>query len=167
MTNSDNLEVDMGKRGPKPGHETFVSIAGGRAEMPKPPEDMTEAQKTLWESILRSEPTHLFDSAARLQLLRAFVEHATFRADLQALINKTDVEVFADPDLAKTVEQMLRARDRETKQLVTLATKLRLTNQSRYSAHVAEAAGRNDIPPGPRPWDTEEPNPFAQFDEPI
>jgi hypothetical protein len=47
---------------------------------------------------------------------------------------------------------MLKARDRETKQLVSLATRLRLTNQARYTPQAAGTAGRQHVA-GPRPWD--------------
>ena len=143
----------MGRRGPKAQHE----INPSRGVTPLPPAGLTDAQAAMWRRILRSEPEHFFDSEARLHLLRLYVEHATFRADLQELINKTDVETVADPESAAIFERMLRARDRETKQLVTLATKLRLTNQSRYAPHVAESAARNDINAGrKRPWDDDD-----------
>jgi hypothetical protein len=107
----------------------------------------------MWRSITETEPQSLFDSAARQHLLRLYVEHATFRARVQGLIDRTPVEAFADPDAAGVFEAMLRARDRETKQLVSLATRLRLTNQARYTPHAAQAASRNDAGAGPRPWE--------------
>ena len=140
----------MGRRGPKAKHE----INPSRGVTPLPPAGLTDAQAAMWRRVLDSEPSHFFDSEARLHLLRLYVEHATTRAALQDLINKTDVETIADPEGAAVFERMLRRRDAESKLLISLATRMRLTNQSRYAPHVAEAAARNDLGAGrKRPWD--------------
>jgi len=62
-----------------------------------------------------------------------------------------------EPETEDGVERMLKARDRETKTLVSLATRLRLTNQSRYTPGAAASAARNDTGTGRRPWETEDP----------
>ena len=142
----------MGKRGPIPQHERIRALPGREDRRPPPPDGLTDVQGRLWRSIVETEAADWFNSEARRHLLRLYVEHAGFRADLQALIDRTPVETFADPDGAKIFENMLRARDRETKTLVSLATRMRLTNQSRYTPAAAGSAGRNN-PTGPRPWD--------------
>ena len=143
----------MGKRGPTPAHEKIRMLPGRDDRRPPPPEGLTDAQAALWRDIVATEPASLFDSAARQHLLRLYVEHATFRAQLQALIDRSPIEGIADEGKAKGFEAMLRARDRETKQLVSLATRMRLTNQSRYTPAAAGSAVRNDRGAGPRPWD--------------
>src|SRR5690554_1225262 len=143
----------MGKRGPTPQHERIRVLPGREDRRPPPPEGMTDPQRILWRAIVETEPAHLFDSEARRHLLRLYVEHATFRADLQALINRSPVEGLCDEATAKGFEAMLRARDRETKQLVSLATRMRLTNQSRYTPQAAGSTARNDAGAGARPWE--------------
>ncbi len=54
---------------------------------------------------------------------------------------------------------MLRIRNRETRALVSLASRIRLTNQSRYTPSAAGTAGRNHTS-GPKPWDD---GPAAEF----
>lgn len=147
----------MGRRGPTSNSEKTAAMSSGKA--PKPPSGMTPGQCALWSDIIASEPEDFFNSVARLHLLRLFVEHATFRADLQALIDRTAIDDLADPKQAKTLETMLRSRDRETKQLLALATKLRLTNQSRYTPKAADTAGRNNLA---APLSLED-DPFARF----
>lgn len=146
----------MGKRGPIPAHQRVRALPGRETRRAPPPEDLTEAQSRLWRDIVETEPQDLFDSAARRHLLRCYCEHASFRADLQSLLNRVPVEKMLDRDLQAGVEQMLKTRDRETKALVSLATRLRLTNQSRYTPGAAGTAGRNAPPSGPAPW--EDPN---------
>jgi len=43
----------------------------------------------------------------------------------------------SDPSGARELERLLRMRDREQKAVANIATKLRLTNQSRYQSTVA------------------------------
>ena len=142
----------MGKRGPTPQHERIRALPGREERRAPPPEGLTEAQRVLWRNIVETEPAHLFDSEARRHLLRLYVEHATFRASLQGLIDRVPIEKILDPDTEAGVERMLRIRDRETKALVSLATRMRLTNQSRYTPSAAGTAGRNHTS-GPKPWD--------------
>ncbi len=149
----------MGKGGPTPQHERIRALPGREERRAPPPEGLTEAQRVLWRNIVETEPADLFDSEARRQPLRLYVEHATFRASLQELIDGVPIEEILDPETVAGVERMLRIRDRETKALVSLATRMRLTNQSRYTASAAGTAGRNHTS-GPRPWDD---GPAAEF----
>jgi hypothetical protein len=149
----------MGKRGPQPAHETLTPLPRHSDRRPPPPEGMTEAQARMWREVTESEPAGWFDSAARQHLLRLYVEHMTFRADLQVFIDRSPAEKVCDEISGKSLETMLRARERETKQIISLATRLRLTNQSRYTPGAAGTAERND-PHGPRPW---EDDPLAEF----
>ena len=142
----------MGRRGPTPQHETIKALPGREERRPPPPEGMTDAQAALWRAITETEPQDWFATAARQSLLRLYCEHACFRADLQGLLDRVPIERILDPDTEAGVERMLRARDRETKQLVSLATRLRLTNQSRYTPGAAASAGRNQAT-GPKPWE--------------
>lgn len=140
----------MTKRGPKSAAElaTVTPRTDGR---PNPPADLEPAEQELWRSIVESEPADWFETGARQHLLRMYVEHAVFRARLHDLISDCKVGVIADDECGADFERMLKARDRETKQLVSLATRMRLTNQSRYTPQAAGTAGRNN-PTGPKPW---------------
>lgn len=142
----------MGKRGPIPQHERVRVLPGREERRPPPPEGLTDDQARLWRDIVETEPQELFASEARKHLLRLYVEHATFRANLQGLIDRVPIEKILDPDTEDGFERMLRVRDRETKTLVSLATRMRLTNQSRYTPTAAGTAGRNHNP-GAKPWD--------------
>ena len=149
----------MGKRGPTPAHERIRALPGREERRPPPPEGLTDAQARLWRGITESEPASLFEGEARQHMLRLYCEHACFRAEVQGLIDRTPIERMVDPDAAPAFEAMLKARDRETKALVSLATRLRLTNQARYTAQAAGTAGRHHVS-GPRPWDTD---PAAEY----
>lgn len=150
----------MGKRGPTPGHERIRALPGREERRPPPPEGLTEAQASMWRAFVETEPASLFDSEARRHLLRLYVEHAEWRAKLQGLLDRVPIEKMLDADTEAGVERMLKARDRETKQLVSLATRLRLTNQARYTAAAAATEARN-MPGGRKPW--EEPDEADEY----
>lgn len=142
----------MAKPGPKSAAEIAIGTLAPRKDgRPNPPADMTAPEQTLWRLIVESEPPDWFETGARQQLLRLYCEHAVFRAELHALISDCKIGVIADGDCGADFERMLRARDRETKQLVSLATRMRLTNQSRYTPQAASTAGRNNLT-GAKPW---------------
>ena len=141
----------MGKRGPIPQHERVRVLPGREERRAPPPEGITEDQARLWRAIVETEPQELFASEARKHLLRLYCEHATFRANLQGLIDRVPIEKILHPDTEDGFERMLRMRDRETKTLVSLATRMRLTNQSRYTPTAAGTAGRNHNP-NAKPW---------------
>ena len=69
---------------------------------------MTEAAAALWQDIVNTEPGDWFDAAARRHLLRLFCEHATSRAAVQELIDRTPAEALCDPDRAAGFEALLK-----------------------------------------------------------
>ncbi len=119
---------------------------------PAAPADMTAAQIRTWERIVASEPTSWFATAAQQDLLRLFCEHASFRADLQTLIDDCQAEAIACDERGPAFLRMLTVRDRETKTLAALARQMRLTHQARYTPQAAGTAERNN-PTGGRPWE--------------
>ena len=54
---------------------------------------------------------------------------------------------------AKRYHGLLRMRELETRAALSCATKLRLTNQSRYTPQAANTASKN-MATAPKPWET-------------
>lgn len=133
----------MGIRGPAPAFERAERRTYRR---PRAPVDLSPAQAELWRQIVATEPASLFGTAATAHLLRLYVEHAAFRAQVEGLIAAAPLAAALGDETAAGFDRLLRIRDRETRALVSLATRLRLTNQSRYSATAAASAGRNARP---------------------
>jgi hypothetical protein len=142
----------MGARGKKSAAEIFAPAAR-LDKRPPAPADLPPDQARLWDAIVSDEPQDWFATGARQHLLRLYCEHAAFRASLQELISDCKPEAIACEERGPAFSKMLIARDRETKLLASLATKLRLTNQARYTPQSAGTAGRQN-PYGQRPWDT-------------
>jgi hypothetical protein len=113
--------------------------------MPPPP-DLTATEQELWNRVVRSKPADWFsdDSAP---LLAEYVRSAVACDRLAAWVEMA----FNDGD-ADSLKAALDMRDKESRRTANLATKLRLTQQSRYTPQAAATANRSVT--GRRPWQT-------------
>lgn len=108
------------------------------------PEGLTPEEAALWQAVVDSKPAEWFgeDSAP---LLKEYVRAA-------CVCDLLDVQVkaaLAGSD-AGIVKALLDMRDKESKRVTSIATKLRLTQQSRYTPQAAATADRKAG--NARPW---------------
>jgi hypothetical protein len=115
-------------------------VAGAIDGRPKPPSDLTEFQAEVWERTVANEAADVFRTAALQQLLKEYCRHVEMADWLEKSIQgaKAPGSDCTLDDLVKLV----RLRDCETKALADKATKLRLTNQSRYTPQAAATASK-------------------------
>jgi len=114
---------------------------------PEPPADIPALQQEFWRAIVASKPADWFD-AGSLPLLRALVGHI-------ATLEQIEIQFAAPLNLSEDglsiLDKLSRLRDRESRALASLSTKLRLTIQSRYTPQSAATAARGG---GTRkPWE--------------
>lgn len=139
----------MQQRGRKSAASLSV-IAGSIDGRPQPPADLNEKQREIWERTVANEAADTFKTAALQQLLKEYCRHVVTSAKLAAMIEAMErLEVMSADDLSD-YDGLLRMRDRETKAIASKATKLRLTNQSRYTPQAAGTANKakQDL----KPW---------------
>ena len=110
----------------------------------EPPGDLTEAEAALWRAVVESKPREWFGEDS-LPLLKEYVRAATMCDRLDGRIKLLEV----DGSVAD-VRLVLDMRDKESRRTASLATKLRLTQQSRYTPLSANTA--NNRASGRRPW---------------
>ena len=128
-------------------------ISGGFGDgRPPPPDDLNGRQGTIWRETVASEPPDFFDSAALRALLSDYCRHREAAEIISAQVNSFVPSSLQTEDGAKLYALLLRTRVGETRAAVTIATKLRLTNQSRYSKAVAATAVKHSSKGG-RPWE--------------
>jgi hypothetical protein len=108
------------------------------------PADLGNAEKTLWVAVVESKPAEWFGPDS-YPVLKEYVRAATM-CDLLA----SRIAIALDGDDAGEIKMLLDLRDKESRRSVSLATKLRLTQQSRYGARSADTADRRAG--GKRPW---------------
>ena len=119
-----------------------LSVVAGTAidGRPAAPSDLTVFQREVWDRIVNSESADFIRSAASQQLLKEYCRHTESAHRVSSMISLLETPNAA-VDLDE-YEKLLRMRDRETKALADKATKLRLTNQSRYTPQAAGTAAK-------------------------
>ena len=117
----------------------------GTRERLAAPDDLTEEQSALWKSVVDSKPIDWFaeDSAP---LLKEYVRAACMADWMEA-----QVQAAMTGDDAALLKSFMQMRDMESKRVASLATKLRLTQQSRYTPGAAATAEKKAGAAG-RPW---------------
>lgn len=113
-----------------------------------PPAGLDHDEIALWREVVNTKPADWFadDSAP---LLKEYVRAAVMcdRLDMQI---KAAIAGDDPAETAALVKGYLDMRDKESKRTLSIATKLRLTQQSRYTPQAAATANKKAS--GARPW---------------
>lgn len=130
----------------------LVVFQGGQfANRPEPTADLNARQQEIWRETVRGEPAEFFATAASRGALADYCGHRDAAERLGVIINEFKAEWLKSSEGSKRYAQLLNMRDKETRAASRLATRLRLTNQSRYRPDVAATASRNAR--GIMPWE--------------
>jgi hypothetical protein len=108
------------------------------------PDGLSREEAELWRQVVDSKPADWFgeDSAPLLvEYVRAKVSCDVLHAQVQAAL------AGGDP---KEIKDAMQLRDMESRRLLSIGTKLRLTQQSRYTPKAAATADRGSN--GRKPW---------------
>lgn len=100
------------------------------------PDDLTPAEAALWRAVVDSKPAEWFGPDS-VPLLVEYVRAKTMCDWLNG-----QIAVARDAGETKELKTFLMLRDMEAKRVANLATKLRLTQQSRYTPQAAATADR-------------------------
>ena len=141
----------MGQRGRTSGAALAVVAGTDIDGRPKAPSDLTDFQAEVWERTVANEAADVFRTAALQQLLKEYCRHVQSADRLARMIQATERQEVLSADDLEDLERMLRMRDKETKALADKATKLRLTNQSRYTPQAAGTAAKKGATER-KPW---------------
>src|SRR5688500_750913 len=121
----------MQQRGRKSSASLSV-VAGSIDGRPQPPSDLSEDQCEIWNRVVASEAADFFKTGACQQQLARYCVHLSEVSWLDDQIADAK-QPESDASFA-VIDRLMKMRDREDRACITLATKLRLTNQSRYRA---------------------------------
>jgi hypothetical protein len=120
----------MGERGRKSLEDlTITAVVPGTLEVSerqRPPHDLTDEECEVWAGIVASEPADWFSIANR-PILAQFCRHVVHARRVAKLIERTLSKKKLD---LEAYDKLLKMQERESRMQVTLATKMRLTNQS-------------------------------------
>lgn len=121
---------------------------------PEPSADLTEFQAGLWQEIAATKPATWWDNA-NVKLLHALVVHESAARLVDKAMNKFPAaEMYTDEGLNR-FEKLGRIRALHSSRIMSLLTKMRLTQQSVYGARQA-AEGASKILGKGRTWEIEE-----------
>ena len=139
------------KPGPKGiAQVTVISNQGiKQTKRPTPPPDMNEAMKVVWNTIVNSLEHDWFTKETE-GLLVQYCRHTVASDKISELIVKYEKKKrgfkFEDYD------RLLKMQERESRTIASLATRMRLTQQAKYTAQSAATRSKNRDT-GTNPWD--------------
>lgn len=139
----------MAERGRRSAASLSV-VVGSIDGRPSPPTDLNKAQVEVWERTVANEAADVFKTAALQQLLKEYCRHVVSAKKLAAMIEATEALPQMTADDLGDYDRLLKMRDRETKAIADKATKLRLTNQARYTPQAAATAAKKGTER--KPW---------------
>lgn len=119
-------------------------------QWPEAPEHLTESQVANWDKIVRTKPNDWF-AADTYPLLIEYVRAIDGATAIAAALDRFQAEWMNDPAGLKRFEQLTRLQDAKAATLARLATKMRLSQQSRYTEKTAATAAKQAS--GRKPWE--------------
>lgn len=132
-----------------PGRPSAASLAvapvSALPERPEPPSHLTEDEARVWRDVVATKPADWFARDVQ-PVLEAYCQAVVM---MRYLHSRWHSEKLDEVKAIKTLAGLVK----DTSNLVAqLATKLRLTNQSRYTPQAAATAAKRSS--GLRPWET-------------
>lgn len=120
---------------------------------PPAPSHLTPEQADEWRAVVNSQPADWFPRDTH-GMLAQYCRHAAAAKRIAEFIKAAEKKLAKNPLDAKNLDaydKLLRMQDREGKALSSLATRMRLSQQSRYDRKIARN-NREDASER-RPWD--------------
>lgn len=121
---------------------------GGKGQLPEPPAFLTPNQAEIWKAVVSTKPYDWF-AADSFPVLAAYCRAVSMDNEISAAIDSYDRAAIAGEGLKEWSSLIKMQRDQQ-QHVAMLATKLRLTPQSRYTPKAANTA--NNRAGSARPW---------------
>jgi len=136
------------------GRKSAASLVLANADVhlinrPAPAADLTEIQRHYWVEIANSLPADWWGDENKA-ILAEYCRTLSTLAFLNAQIDSEEEKAAADITLGLYLE-LLKRREAMVRIQLSQATKMRLTQQSRYGARSAESASRQPLSKT-KPW---------------
>ena len=106
-----------------------------------PPESLSDLETEIWVMVVDALPAEWF-GRDQLPLLLAYCKHSARAQILDREIDAFNPQWLKDDDGLKRYDKLLAMRDRESKQITSLARSMRITHQSRTHKDKASSMAR-------------------------
>jgi hypothetical protein len=126
---------------------TVVALAPGQRM--EPPKDLSPAEADYWRAICATKPADWWKDDSAI-LLKAYCRAAVQHDAISAAINAINPARLKSEKTWTRYERMKKVQALTSAEITSLATKMRLAQQSRYTEKSAATADRNAG--GERPW---------------
>lgn len=103
---------------------------------PVPPPGLTKEQEKRWRDIVQTKPAEWWD-AGSMPLLKEYVRLADSVDELAEVLQRAEDALKESGTVRDAYKDLVRIIDVKLGRLAQLATKMRLTQQSRYDAQKA------------------------------
>ena len=98
---------------------------------PEPPDELTDEEAVEWRSVVDRLPPDWFPRESH-QLLVQYCRHVIKARLIARLISGLRMEALETPGDLRTLDRLMQMADREARGLSSLATRMRISQQSRY-----------------------------------
>ncbi len=126
---------------------SILTPAFGR---PDPPTDLGAAEADLWRSVVATKPADWFTRDTQ-PLLAAYCQAIVSWRNISTQVAAFDVAWLATDDGLKRYDRLMKMQDRQARVMASMATKMRLTQQSKYGPRAADTASKAGA--AAKPWE--------------
>ena len=141
----------MGTRGRKSA-ESLTVVTEAIPVRPDPPDSLTRRQAEVWRAVVATKPADWFTADSQ-PLLVAYCKAVENHERISTEIEKANKAKLSGEKL-KEYEKLIVLQEKQARLMATLATKMRLTQMSRYRAETADTAHRRAAKQAKRPWES-------------
>lgn len=140
----------MKQRGRKSAAQ-LATVTAMPLRMLEAPGDLSPEEAAVWSRVAATKPGDWWD-AGSMPLLAQYAR-ATVQAELVAeLVRTVGQNMVADPSELGRYKELRKLQAALSAEMTSLATKMRLTQQSRYNAKNSDTASRRGGGGGMKPW---------------
>lgn len=134
----------MGSRGRTSAAHLSVVTTGAveKIDRPKAPDDLTDEQSEEWRAVVERLPADWFPRET-WALLAQYCRHVVTSRRVQKIIEALESEKEFDVD---AYDKALKMQERESRCIASLATRMRLTQQTTYDKKRNKGNGGNRKP---------------------
>jgi hypothetical protein len=139
----------MGARGRHSAAEISVVQPGGVTAIPRqpPPDVLTDEEAVEWQAVVNRMPADWFPRETHAMLIQ-YCRHVVTARRVSEMVNSFAPDED-EPGWLESYDRMLKMQEREGRALSALATRMRLSQQSSYTARLSKGA-KGATPPHKR-----------------
>jgi hypothetical protein len=129
-----------------------LAVATPLNPRPEPPHELTDEEREVWRAVVATKPADWFTRDTHPLLVQYC--RMTLRARQLAQMHERLVDIENPADAVRSFDALVKLEATVSGVLATLATKMRLSQQSKYGARGAEGvARRGGEGSGAKPWE--------------